>query len=125
MSTLDRRTWRKCYGGDAALVNVSVRLGACRPFLKGGLAWIFNGTGYSTRLHLFHRYLARLCSAASPATASNLGEKFEETVDIAGRLREMRHAIVFTHQLVWRLGGEKYAAELESEKALVPLSVNA
>ena len=99
-------------------------------------------------------------------------ENFEETVEIAGRLREMRHPIAFTHgdlkhqnimvangqitalldwesagwypdywelttplrfgprdfwwnQLVWRLGGEKYAAELESEKALVPLSVDA
>ncbi|KAF2677762.1 hypothetical protein K458DRAFT_349534 [Lentithecium fluviatile CBS 122367] len=98
-------------------------------------------------------------------------EMFEETVEIAARLRKMRHPIVFTHgdlkhhnimvldghisgfldwesagwypdywefttplrfgprdfwwnELVWRLGGEKYAAELESEKALVPLTVD-
>ncbi|KAF2245033.1 kinase-like protein [Trematosphaeria pertusa] len=29
------------------------------------------------------------------------------------------------NELVWRLGGDKYAAELESEKALVPLTVDA
>jgi len=29
------------------------------------------------------------------------------------------------NQLVWKLGGEKHAEELESEKALVPLSVDA
>ncbi|KAH5112452.1 hypothetical protein HBH71_161290 [Parastagonospora nodorum] len=31
----------------------------------------------------------------------------------------------FWNELVWRLGGEKYAVELESEKALVPLTVDA
>jgi len=61
LSTLDKRTWWECYGGDAALANVSDRLDASIIFFLKA-TW----HGYSikpvTGPRLFHRYLACLCS---------------------------------------------------------------
>lgn len=61
MDTLDKRTWWECYGGDTALVSITERLGVpVVSFLKA--AWHGFAMEPTTNLHLFHRYLARLCS---------------------------------------------------------------
>jgi hypothetical protein len=61
LETLDKRTWWECYGGDAALTNVSDRLDAyVVSFLK--MAWHGFSMEPVTKAHLFHRYLACLCS---------------------------------------------------------------
>ncbi|KAH8710042.1 hypothetical protein GQ44DRAFT_714715 [Phaeosphaeriaceae sp. PMI808] len=61
LGTLDKRTWWECYGGDAALVSVSDRLNASVvSFLKS--AWHGFSMETAIQYHLFHRYLARLCS---------------------------------------------------------------
>ena len=61
LDTLDKRTWWECYGGDAALVSTTERLDATVvSFLKA--AWHGFAMDSATKSHLFHRYLARLCS---------------------------------------------------------------
>ena len=61
LDTLDKRTWWECYGGDAALVSTTERLDASVvSFLKA--AWHGFAMDSATKSHLFHRYLARLCS---------------------------------------------------------------
>jgi hypothetical protein len=61
LDTLDKRTWWECHGGDAALVSTVERLDApVVSFLKA--AWHGFARGAVTKSHLFHRYLARLCS---------------------------------------------------------------
>jgi hypothetical protein len=61
LDALDKRTWWECYGGDAALASVTDRLDASLvSFLKA--AWHGFAMGTASHSHLFHRYLARLCT---------------------------------------------------------------
>ncbi|KAF1364841.1 hypothetical protein EJ07DRAFT_161817 [Lizonia empirigonia] len=61
LDTLDKRTWWECYGGDTALASTTERLDASVvSFLK--VVWHGFATDPATKSHLFHRYLARLCS---------------------------------------------------------------
>jgi hypothetical protein len=61
LDTLDKRTWWQCYGGDVALASTLERLDAnVVSFLKA--AWHGFAMDPATPPHLFHRYLARLCS---------------------------------------------------------------
>lgn len=61
LDALDKRTWWECYSDDAALASVSHSLDtSVISFLN--TAW--HGFAMETAIqpHLFHRYLARLCS---------------------------------------------------------------
>ena len=61
LDTLDKRTWWECYGGDAALASTAEPLDASVvSFLKA--AWHGYAMKPATRPHLFHRYLAGLCT---------------------------------------------------------------
>jgi hypothetical protein len=61
LDTLDKRTWWECYGGDAALASTTERMDtSVVAFLKA--AWHGFAMDTATKVHLFHRYLARLCS---------------------------------------------------------------
>ncbi|KAF2827127.1 hypothetical protein CC86DRAFT_445937 [Ophiobolus disseminans] len=61
LDILDKRTWWECYGGNAALASTTGRLNvSVVSFLKA--AWHGFAMDPAPKSHLFHRYLARLCS---------------------------------------------------------------
>lgn len=77
LDTLDRQTWWECYGSDAALTSVSDRLDASVvSFLNA--AWHGFAMETAIQSHLFHRYLARLCSPDELWQNINYAEDEEE-----------------------------------------------
>jgi hypothetical protein len=61
LDTLDKRTWWECYGGDEALTSTTERIDtSVVSFLKA--AWHGYAIDLATESHLFHRYLAGMCS---------------------------------------------------------------
>jgi len=78
LDTLDKRTWWECYGGDAALANVSDRLDASVIFFLK-VAWHGYSMEPTTRPHLFHRYLARLCSPEELWQNANYAEDEDDS----------------------------------------------
>jgi hypothetical protein len=78
LDALDKRTWWECYGGDAALANVSDRLEASVvSFLKA--AWHGFAMEPSIQPHDFHRYLVCLCSPDRLLQHVNLAEEADDS----------------------------------------------
>ncbi|KAF2008422.1 hypothetical protein BU24DRAFT_403009 [Aaosphaeria arxii CBS 175.79] len=78
LDTLDKRTWWECYGGDAALSSTAERLDASVvSFLKA--SWHGFAMDSATQPHLFHRYLARLCSPEELWQNANYSEEEDDS----------------------------------------------